>query len=124
MSKSANKIWRESGSALKFNDWLKEWNKTNLTESTLHSALPFDGNGISETFNTRAADASLNIPDPILSVTNETLAAVLPATAAATPATTTSDSNNVLGLNKTVLIASAVLITGAVVYYFYMKRRA
>ena len=90
--KSANKLWRESGTTLSYKEWR---NRENAKKQD--TTLSFIG--------------EQNVKDTLNSVY----------TSASNNTTTPQNSSSVLGLNKTVLIVSGVVIATSLAYYFYRK---
>jgi len=131
MSKSVNKIWRESGTQLPFKEWLAVYNKAKMKTGAV--ALPFDGNATAE------MDVFKSVPASHVDMFKSTPAVADFKNADATDATTVADtsasdssqlqlkttasSGSILGLNTTVLIFSAVIIAGAIGYHLYTKRK-
>lgn len=94
--KSANQIWRESGTTLSFADWIQR-------EKEKGRFLP----------NKMVSDIS----DSIMSNIKDSLGLDNPYS----PPVNTKDK--VIGLNKWVLVGSLVLITGAVIYSIAKKKK-
>lgn len=93
MEKSANKRWKESGSALSFKEWIDRDNKKKESKGYF---------GFDDTIS----------PDTIINqVINENVGYKTPADA----------SNTTLGLDNNVLIIASVLIVGSIGFYFYKK---
>ena len=110
-AKSKNQLWKESGTTLRFKDWLeREASKgTILSKEQLLNA-----EGENDILDTKALEDTLSINntdkfEKILGINNENEAKV--------------NKNNFLGLNKWVLISSVVLIAGAIGYRLYTKKK-
>jgi hypothetical protein len=107
MEKSANQRWKESGSTLKFKDWIDREN--NKKQSEEHDVLPFDNSmTINEdaVVNADGVDTTKLIEDTIQSVN---------------PLKTKADSNKILGLDRNILIFSTIIVVGSLGYYFYNR---
>lgn len=98
MEKSANKLWRESGTTLSFKEWISRENEKK--EDSDHSFVSFDG----EQSNEQLVSDTVNY-----TITGENVQ------------TNVGSTNTVLGLNRMVLIFSGVLIAGSLGYYFYSR---
>jgi len=110
MEKSANKRWKESGTTLSFKEWIGREN--GKSESDGSSFLPFDG------------DSSFSIPAPELSSTIEDTINVAKADMkAGSGYKSVENKNNLLGLDKRVLIFSTLLIVGSLGFYAYSKMK-
>jgi hypothetical protein len=98
--KSANQIWKESGTTLSFADWIqREKEKGNFLPNKMVSDIT---EGIKSSLkNTLGIDDSSNVNSN-------------------TPANT---SNRVVGLNKWVIVGSLVVIAGAIVYSVVKKKK-
>jgi len=116
-SKSANQLWKESNTSLSFKDWLdREKQKGKFIPNKKFQGVDgFDSSNIDkvlEEANKKAVDSlgldSTKFEDRlgINKLNNGDL-----------------DKNKFLGLNKWLLIGSAVVITGAIVYKIYNKRK-
>jgi hypothetical protein len=97
MEKSANKIWRESGTTLTFKEWISRENMKK--EETSETFIPFIGEDIvnktlQDTTSSDNLNKNYNKPEK---------------------------TNTVLGLNKGVLIFSSMLIVGSLGFYFYSR---
>ena len=103
--KSANKLWRESGTTLSFKEWIDRKNK--MEKSSGESFIPY-----------KNADG-----DSSFSSIDETLKASESQIKAAGGYKPTADKSKVLGLDKGVLIFSTVVILGSIGYYIYQKRK-
>jgi len=108
MEKSANKRWKESGSTLTFKDWIDRENKKN--ESFSGNFIPFAEEGIS-------AVPNISFKEVIDDTINEAKQDLSDASGYKA----TSNSSNVLGLNKGVLVFSTLLIVGSISFYLYSK---
>jgi len=104
MEKSANKRWKESKSTLTFKEWNDRENKKN--ESVHSTFIPFDG---IPTQNTSSIDSTLQ----------EAQKDILVASGFKDQPNTTK----VFGLDKNILIFSAILVVGSVGFYFYLKSK-
>jgi hypothetical protein len=95
--KSANQIWKESGTTLSFRDWLER-------EKEKGSYIP--NKMITDTTSTIKSNikAKLGIPDANSSYT-----------------VNVSNPNTILGLNKWVLLGSVILIGGIITFKVYNK---
>jgi hypothetical protein len=94
--KSANQIWKESGTTLSFADWIqREKEKGNFLPNKMVSDI------------TESIKDSLGIANP------------------SNPALTAkpNTSGKVAGLSKWVLVGSLVVITGAVIYSVVKKKK-
>jgi len=100
MEKSANKRWKESGTTLTFKEWIERENQKKEPEGNF---IPFDAN---PTTNTTIQE----ILDRENEIIQETAGYKTPEKA---------NPNLVLGLDKTTLIFSSLLIFGSLAYYFY-----
>ena len=113
--KSANQIWKECGTTLSFKDWIqREKDKGRFLPNRLLQETPIsiddnlnvDGNGEIETGNKRVDD-----------VINEVLQGKI-------TDNPKSKSDDILGLNKWVLIFSASVIVAAVAYKIYQDKKS
>jgi hypothetical protein len=116
-NKSANQLWKESNTSLSFKDWLdREKQKGKFIPNKKFQGVDgfasSDINKILEEANKKAID-SLELDgkkfEDRLGI-NKSYTGEL-------------DKNKFLGLNKWLLIGSAVVITGAIVYKIYNKRK-
>jgi hypothetical protein len=99
--KSANKIWKESGSTLSFKEWIERENKK---KESVDEFLPFNGNDlVGEDTIQKTLDESKAYIDSV------------------SGAKKTSNPNLILGLDKRVLVFSTLIIAGSLGYYFYNK---
>jgi hypothetical protein len=105
MEKSANKRWKESGSTLTFKEWIDRENKKNME---------FDGNFIP--FKEERKVNSLG-SDSI----KQTIDTAKQDLIDASGYKVVTNKDNVLGLNKGVLLFSTLLIVGSLSFYFYQK---
>lgn len=105
MEKSANKRWKESGSTLSFKEWIDRENKKNE---------PFDGEFIpfKEELKLNAV-GSESIKQTIDEAKNELIKA--------SGYKSQTSNQNILGLNKGVLVFSTLLIAGSLGIYLYSK---
>jgi hypothetical protein len=96
MMKSANKMWRESGTTLNFKDWL-------IREKEKYAN--FNGNNVEG-----------QIPNvPLRNKINEVLDDIKRDTGYKTE----TKNKTVLGLNQNVVIIAGVIIAGAIAYRIY-----
>ena len=98
--KSANQIWKESGTTLSFADWIQR-------EKEKGNFLP----------NKMVSDITQNITDAVkdsLGVGSSSNTSLN---------TNSSTSGKVVGLSKWVLVGSIVVITGAVIYSVVKKKK-
>jgi hypothetical protein len=110
MEKSANKLWKESGSTLSFKEWI---NRENQKKESGGNFIPFNA--------TQPSDAAQQILDASLQSSNQILADESAQIKAQAGYKTTPTPNTVLGLNSSVLVLSTLLIAGSLTYYFYTK---
>jgi len=104
MEKSANKLWRESGTTLSFKEWIDRKNK--MEQSSEESFIPYknaDGNSFSSI-------------DEVLKGSEDSLKKQ-------SGYKGTVDKSKVLGLDKGVLIFSTLIIVGSIGFYIYNKRK-
>jgi hypothetical protein len=104
MEKSANKRWKESKSTLTFKEWIDRENKKN--ESVHSTFIPFDG-----------------IPTPNTSSIDSTLQEAQKDILVASGFKDQPNTTKVFGLDKNILIFSAILVVGSVGFYFYLKSK-
>lgn len=91
--KSANRLWRESGTTLSYKEWR---NRENAKKQD--TTLSFIGEqNVKDTLNNVFTSATSSTPPP------------------------QNNTSSVLGLNKIVLIVSGVVIASSLGYYFYKK---
>jgi hypothetical protein len=103
MSKSMNKLWKESGTTLSFKEFCDRENK----KKEAKNFMTFTSNPTPADLVSQELGAEGNLATPIVIAGQKTLA---------TPNTT-------LGLNNSVLIFSTVLIVAAIGYYVYEKSK-
>lgn len=116
-SKSANQLWKESNTSLSFKDWLeREKQKGKFIPNKKFKAVDgFDSSSIDkvlEEANAKAVDSlglDSNKFEDKLGI-NKSSSKDL-------------DKNKILGLNKWLLIGIPIVITGALVYKFYNKKK-
>jgi hypothetical protein len=111
-AKSKNQLWRESGTSLTFKDWL-ERETTKGTIPPKEHLLSVAGE--TNQLDTTAIEDSLGINntdkfEKILGI-NQSSSDI------------SINKNNFLGLNKWILLSSILLISGAVAYKFYTKKK-
>lgn len=109
--KSKNQLWKESGTTLRFKDWLEREAMKGTIPPKEH-LLNVDGapNVLDTTKFEDVLGVNSDKFEKILGINN----------------TTDDDSinkNNFLGLNKWILISSLVLISGAIAYKIYTKKK-
>lgn len=100
--KSANKIWRESGSSLCFKDWLEREKKK---EVFIPNKILDEFNNASGTITTPQAQIQQNLKDASAKMNQSS----------------SSTKFNYFGLNKTVLAMSLGLIVLGISYSLYTK---
>lgn len=99
--KTANQIYKESGSTLPFKDWLSR-EKTKWSNAIGQPIdTPFIGN------------------KPLTDSIQKTLDSMR----GELPVKTETSNKTVLGINKTVLLVGGIIIVGAVAYKIYMARK-
>ena len=98
MEKSANKRWKESGSTLTFKEWIDRENKKKDGTSNF---LPFD-----------SVD-SMN-PDDVIKQTVDNIE---------DKPRDTEDKSKILGLDKSILVFSTILIAGSLTYFFIKRAK-
>jgi hypothetical protein len=97
MEKSANQRWKESGSTLTFKEWIDRENKK---KDGIENFLPFDS-GVDSTNSEEVIKQTLqDIEDKPRD---------------------TEDKSKILGLDKTTLVFSSILILGSLTYFFIKK---
>ena len=105
--KSPNRLWRESGTSLSFADWIhREKDKNNFM---VNKKFENFSNAIGDSNNDNAwvqdsisqAKVDLGIQAPVI----------------------TKPDNTFIGLNKTVILLSVLIIVGAIGYKIYQKRK-
>ena len=94
MEKSANKLWRESGTTLSFKEWINRENQKK--EEVFVSFLGIDEQ-INKTLQDTTSSSNLNKNYNV------------------------EDSKTILGLNKGVILVSSLLIIGSLGYLFYSR---
>lgn len=108
-AKSKNQLWRESGTTLRFKDWLER----EAMKGTIPPKEQLNVAGVDALDTTQFEDTlGINNADKfekILGITKEKDDVI--------------DKNKFLGLNKWVLLSSIVLISGAVAYRFYINKK-
>lgn len=105
--KSPNRLWRESGTTLSFADWIqREKDKSNflvnkkfLNFTNVQDEMS-DANWTKDSLNQAKVDLGIEAPK-----------------------TNTKPDNTFIGLNKTVLTLSLLIIAGAIAYKIYQKRK-
>jgi hypothetical protein len=97
MEKSANKLWRESGTTLSFKDWINRENQKK--EDTTQNFVSFEGEPseqlVSDTINYTISGGDVQ--------------------------NRVGKTGTILGLNRGVLIFSGILIAGSLGFYFYSR---
>jgi len=93
--KSANQLWKESGTTLSFKDWIER-------EKEKGMLIP-----------NKTVNDSIALIKNTIGIQNGNDVVTLAET----------NTNTVLGLNKWVLISSVLIIVGAVGYSIYKKRK-
>lgn len=104
--KSANKLWKESGSSLPFKQWVAMYNTLKKNQQQQFINL----NGQEATFQ----DSINSTIDNSINTAKKDL--IIESGYKETPS-----SNKVLGLDRNVLIFSTLLISISVGYYFFTK---
>jgi hypothetical protein len=105
MEKSANKRWKESGSTLSFKEWINRENE----KKDGKNFLPFDSMSIQ---TDTANQISQSIKEDIYGLED-------------TPTIATSiDQSKVLGIDKSILILSGLLIAASLTYYLIKRAKA
>jgi hypothetical protein len=115
-SKSANQLWKESNTSLSFKDWLdREKQKGKFIPNKKFKGVDgFDSSNIDKVLE----EANKKAVDSILDTTKfENKLGI------AKSNVTEIDKNKFLGLNKWLLLGSLVIITGAIVYKIYNKKK-
>ena len=93
---SANQIWKESGTTLKFSDWIE---REKAKGSFIPNKMVADTTAlIRKNLGLVAKDSSYNITSP-------------------------KNDNLILGLNKWILLSSLLVISGAIAYSIYIKTK-
>jgi hypothetical protein len=111
-AKSKNQLWRESGTTLTFKDWLERESMKGTIPPKEH-LLNVDGKD--NLLDTTKLEDTLGINntdkfEKILGIGKN-------------PEDVNVNKNNFLGLNKWVLISSIILISGAIAYKVYTKKK-
>lgn len=101
MVKSANQLWKESGTTLSFKDWLNRQKEKYAS---------FYGEG-------KEPDLILN--RPLSDSVQSTLADIKKMSGYKTEAS----KNTVFGLNKTVLIVAGLVVVGAIAYTIIVNKK-
>ncbi len=111
--KSANQIWKECGTTLSFKDWIqREKDKGRFLPNRLlqESSISVDDN--------------LNVGGEEVSTGNNKVDDIINNVLDGTPqAIGAKKSNDILGLNKWVLVLSATLVVGALAYKIYQNKK-
>jgi hypothetical protein len=113
--KSANQIWKECGTTLSFKDWIqREKDKGRFLPNRL-----LQGSSIS-------VDDNLNVGGDSVATGNDRVDQLINNVLDGSPQmrTDTKKSNEILGLNKWVLILSATIVIGAVAYKIYQNKKS
>jgi len=110
-AKSKNQLWRESGTTLTFKDWLERESMKGTIPPKEHL---LNVAGKDNSLDTTKLEESLGINntdkfEKILGINNSNEVPV--------------NKNKFLGLNKWVLISSVILISGAIAYRVYTKKK-
>lgn len=109
--KSKNQLWKESGTTLRFKDWLERESMKGTIPPKEH-LLNVDG--VPDVLDTAKLEDTLGINsdkfEKILGISSDTN-------------DTPVDKSKFLGLNKWILISSAILISGAIAYRIYTKKK-
>ena len=108
-AKSKNQLWKESGTTLRFKDWLER--------EAMKGTIP-----PKEQLNVTGADAldTTQVEDT-LGINTDKFEKILGISTEQNDVGV--DKNKFLGLNKWVLLSSIVLISGAVAYRFYVNKK-
>ena len=96
MEKSANKRWKESGSTLTFKEWIDRENKK---EESGKNFASFSATNPQDYIKDTLKNAETQLSNP----------------------QTQEDTSSVLGLNKSVLVFSGMIIVGAIGIYYFTK---
>lgn len=107
-TKSPNRLWRESGTSLSFADWIQREKDKGafLRNKKFEKYANVDGDIDDETWIEKVksqARIDLGIDKPLKNDNNE--------------------DNTFLGLNKTLLMLSGLIIVGAIGYKIYQNRK-
>jgi hypothetical protein len=108
--KSKNQLWKESGTSLKFKDWLEREASKGTIPPKEHL---LNATGEDSLLDTKKLEDSLTNTEnfeKILGISKQTN-------------DTPIDKNKFLGLNKWILLSSILLISGAVAYRIYTKKK-
>jgi hypothetical protein len=105
MEKSANKRWKESGSTLSFKDWIDRENKKNE---------PFEGELIPFKEETKLNSVG---SDSIKATIDEAKQDLIESSGYKSEVS----NQNILGIDKGVLVFSTLLIVGSLSFYLYKK---
>ena len=100
--KSMNKLWKESGTTLSFKEYVDRENKKKSSEGNF--------------FNLTGTETVSALIDKTISDTTKV-------TIPKTGLKSTANPNLVLGLDKRIIIFSAVLIVASIGYYVYVKNK-
>lgn len=112
-AKSKNQLWKESGTSLSFKDWIeRESKKGNFAPK---DSLNASGN--EDLLDTKKLEDTIGIANIANPDKFETILGIKQNTDSEV------NKNNVLGLNKWVLIVSVLAIAGAVGYKLYTKKK-
>jgi hypothetical protein len=110
-AKSKNQLWRESGTTLTFKDWLERESMKGTIPPKEHL---LNVTGVDDLDTTKLEDSlGVNNTDKfekILGISNN-------------PNEIKPNKNIFLGLNKWILISSVILISGAIAYRVYTKKK-
>lgn len=106
--KSPNKIWRESGTSLSFADWIQREKDKGafLTNKKFEKFANVNGDIDDETWIEKVKKQNRNKLGIDLPIDDKK-----------------PNDNSFLGLNKTLLILSGLIIIGAIGYKIYQKRK-
>lgn len=111
-AKSKNQLWKESGTSLNFKDWLER--------ETMKGTIPPKEHLLSVTGENNALDTT-KIEDSLGINNNDKFEKILGINQNVN--NSSLNKNSFLGLNKWILLSSVLLISGAVVYKFYTKKK-
>ena len=111
-AKSKNQLWKESGTTLTFKDWLERESMKGTIPPKEH-LLNVDGKDT--LLDTTKLEDTLGINntdkfEKILGIGKN-------------PNEANLNKNNFLGLNKWILLSSVILISGAIAYRVYTKKK-
>jgi len=112
-TKSKNQLWRESGTTLTFKDWIER--------ESLKGTIPpkehlLNVNGKDPYLDTTKLEETLGINN------NDKFEKIL-GISEKIDDVKSLNKNNFLGLNKWILISSLILISGAIAYKVYTKKK-